>query len=276
MSDRNKTTFRQTGDIRYLVFSAIEETGIPHGIITRQGGLSPDPWASLNVGGTVGDDPARVRENRYRTFEAFHRSRESIFDVWQVHSADVAFGDKPRNPEVPYQKADVVLTDRPEITLFMRFADCVPILLVDPFRQVVGIVHAGWIGTVNRVAEAAVNAMQSRYASVPRNIRAAIGPSICVNHYPVGPEVTDQVKNAFGKQSFRVLIRMGDRDHFDLWEANRLILQEAGVGCISESRICTAEHLEDWFSHRGEQGKTGRFGAIITPGGGDGWKPLNR
>jgi len=268
--------FRQTGDIRYLTFDTFEEIGVIHGIITRQGGLSPNPWASLNVGGTVGDDPARVRENRYRTFAAFNRSRESIFDVWQVHSADVAFGEKPRSPDAPLQKADVILTDKPEITLFMRFADCVPILMVDPVRQVVGIVHAGWIGTVKRVAEAAVKAMQARYGCQLKNIRAAIGPSICVDHYAVGPEVIQQVEISFGRQADRVLVKNGDGIHFDLWGSNQIILQEAGVHCISLSNVCTADHLDDWFSHRGELGKTGRFGAIIALGGGEGWKPSNR
>jgi len=222
----------------------------------------------------VGDDPARVRENRYRTFAAFNRSRESIFDVWQVHSADVAFGEKPRSPDTPYLKADVILTDKPEITLFMRFADCVPILLGDPVRKVVGIVHAGWIGTVKRVAETAVRAMQARYGCQPRNIRAAIGPSICVDHYAVGPEVIHQAQEALGKQADRVLVNHGDEVHFDLWETNKITLEETGVRCISVANLCTAGQPDDWFSHRGERGKTGRFGAIIALGGG-GWKPSN-
>jgi YfiH family protein len=268
--------FVQTGEIRYLTFDAFEEIGVIHGIVTRRGGLSPSPWASLNVGGTVGDDNARVRKNRYRTFAAFNRSKESIFDVWQVHSADVAFGEKPRTPDTPYQKADVILTDNPEITLFMRFADCVPILLADPIKHVVGIAHAGWIGTVKRVGEAAVRAMQDRYGCQPSNIRAAIGPAICVDHYAVGPEVVLQVRESFGKNAGRVISSSNGCIHLDLWELNGLTLHEAGVQSIQVAQMCTAGNLDDWFSHRGEKGTTGRFGAIMALGGGDDWKPSNQ
>jgi polyphenol oxidase len=255
--------FIQSSGTRYYTFASFSRQGIVSGIFTRQGGVSPTPWASLNMGGMVGDDPQRVQENRRRAFETLNRPFESNYDVWQVHSAEVVCTDAPRPPDEPHLKADVILTDKPEVTLFMRFADCVPVLLYDPHRRVVGLAHAGWLGTVRLTLKAAIEAMRSCYGCHPGDILAGIGPSIGMHHYEVGPDVGDQVRSTFGKDSSFLLHEENGRVKFDLWEANRLILQGCGVHQIEVAGICTACHLEDWFSHRGEKGKAGRFGALI-------------
>jgi hypothetical protein len=255
--------FVQSAGTRYFTFESFATHNLVHGIFTRRGGVSPVPWASLNMGGGVGDDPKCVRENSRRAFKALGRPFESNYDVWQVHSADVVCTDAPRLPGTPYIKADVILTDKPEVTLFMRFADCVPVLLHDPEHKVVGLAHAGWLGTVRQTIKAAIQTMQSRYGSRPEEILAGIGPSIGLHHYPVGPEVVAQVQAVFGENSSHLLHDQEGAVKFDLWEANRLILQNCGVEQIEVSGICTACNLEDWYSHRGEKGKAGRFGALI-------------
>jgi YfiH family protein len=255
--------FHSKDGLRYLTFDLFPETVI-HAVFTRRGGVSPAPWESLNVGGGIGDDPERVRENRYRSFAALGRTRESIFDVWQVHSAEAVIADAPRPPDEPYRKADIILTDRPEVTLFMRFADCVPILLHDPRRGAIALAHAGWLGTVRGAARAAVQAMQARYGSHPGDILAAIGPSIGRDHYEVGPDVIQQVRTSFGKDAEALLFPERDTIHFDLWAANHLLLNRAGVGKIELAGLCTACHLEDWFSHRAERGRAGRFGVLMA------------
>jgi YfiH family protein len=146
----------------------------------------------------------------------------------------------------------------------MRFADCVPILLHDPIRKVVGIAHAGWRGTVQKTAQAAVLAMQTKYGSRPEDILAAIGPSICVEHYEIGDEVAEQIKSAFGADSNSFLSSNNGVDRFDLWYANQYLLEKAGLRNIEISGICTACHLKDWYSYRAENGRTGRFGALIA------------
>lgn len=216
------------------------------------------------MGGAVGDEMERVRKNRLLSFEALDCNPDSIFDVWLVHSADVIHADAPRDTNAPYQKADIILTDKPEITLFMRFADCVPIMVHDPVKKVVGVSHAGWMGTVRDVAGATIKAMQEKYGSVPSDIIACIGPSIGPDHYEVGEDVISQARQTFGKDSDLVLHSYNTSTHFDLWKANELLLERAGVRQIENSKICTACHTEDWFSHRAEKGKTGRFGALIS------------
>jgi YfiH family protein len=254
--------FSEHSDIRYFQFE-IFSPAVTHAVIARRGGVSPAPWESLNVGSTVGDELPRVRENRQRSFAALGRGLETLFDVWQVHSADVVCAEAPRDPSASLVQADVLLTDRAEITLYMRFADCVPILLHDPVRGVVGMAHAGWLGTVRGAARAAVERMVARYESRPADILAGIGPSIGPDHYEIGPDVSVQIQEAFPSQAGQLLRKRRKRTYLDLWKANELQLRNAGVEQIELAGLCTACHLEDWFSHRAEQGKTGRFGALI-------------
>jgi hypothetical protein len=255
-------SYHHNNGIRYFKFDSFSDS-IVHAVFTRQGGVSPAPWNSLNVGGTVGDDIERVRENRARSFLAVNRPPASIFDVWQVHSAEVVHADGPRDFSVDVKQADIILTDKPHVTLYMRFADCVPILFHDPQKAVVGIAHAGWQGTVRGVSTKAVEAMREKYGCKPGNIVAAIGPSIGPDHYEVGPDVIVQVQRSFGDESERVLETRDGRVYLDLWMANHVQLQKAGVEQIEVAGVCTACHLDDWFSHRAEKGKTGRFGALI-------------
>jgi YfiH family protein len=261
--------FHQSSTVRYYSFESLEEAGVAHGVFTRGGGVSPQPWSSLNVGATVGDDPGNVHENRQRAFQALCRPFESLFDVWQVHGTEVVCADAPRPGDQAHQKADVILTDRPGVTLFMRFADCVPIYLYDLRHRVVGLVHAGWLGTVRQAAAVAIQAMQARYGSHPQEVLAGIGPSIAAHHYEVGSEVISQVQAAFGAEASGLLLTPNgacSEGHalLDLWAANRLVLERAGVRHIEIAGICTACCLDDWYSHRAERGQTGRFGALIA------------
>ena len=172
--------FNQPDSIRYYNSELLAEEKIIHAIFTRRGGVSPEPWASLNVGGLRGDDPERVYQNRVLSFKTVGREPDSVYDVWQVHSSDVICTTDPRPRSVRHRKADAILTDRSEVTLFMRFGDCVPILLYEPMRHVIGIVHAGWLGTVNGIITETIKTMQSEYRCNSKDIKAVIGPSIAV------------------------------------------------------------------------------------------------
>ncbi len=253
--------FQHKNGIRYLTFESL--AGLTHAVFTRQGGVSPAPWDSLNVGGSVGDDLAHVRENRIRSFNALGRDPASIHDVWLVHGTDVVHADAPRDLTFKPPQADILMTANPKVTLFMRYADCVPLLFHDPQKGVVALAHAGWLGTVRGVAKAALKAMQEHYGTVPQDVITAIGPAIGPDHYEVGADVAEQVRASFGHRAQSLLEPRGERFHLNLWLANRLQLEDAGVTRIETAEICTACHLEDWFSHRAENGRTGRFGTLI-------------
>ena len=98
--------FHNRENLRYLTFDLLEEKKITHAIFTRHGGVSPEPWASLNVGGGIGDESERVIRNRFLSFDTLGRAHDSIYDVWQVHSADVVLAKQPRDIAKPYLQAD--------------------------------------------------------------------------------------------------------------------------------------------------------------------------
>jgi YfiH family protein len=254
---------KTVGEIRYYQFAAFEDSDLVHGVFARHGGVSAGPYASLNLSVSTGDAPENVRENRLRAFRALERTPDSIADLWLVHSNQVVVADEPRGARESLGKADALISDRPSLTLCLRFADCVPILLYDPRRYVVGIVHAGWKGTLAKIAAATMRAMTERYGSRPSDVLAGIGPSIGPCHYEVGPEVVAGTRAAFGAEADALLTRTNGHCHLDLWAANAHALREVGVECIEQSEICTACRTDEFFSHRGEKGRTGRFGALI-------------
>jgi len=273
----------ESNHTRYFVFENLRQAGLPHGIFTRRGGVSPAPWGTLNTGSLVGDGADRVLENLRRAANALGRDPDRLATVRQVHGNLVHRIDRPQPPNVfrkqletfaeggktpipspeTFPEADALITQEPSATLFMRFADCVPILLFDPVRRAAGIAHAGWRGTVSKVAGEAVRAMERAFGSAAKDLKAGIGPSICAEHYEVGEEVAEAVLAAFGAQADRVLQRVNGRRRFDLWEANRLDLEDAGVRQIEVAGECTFSRSDLWYSHRGEKGRTGRFVAML-------------
>jgi YfiH family protein len=245
-------------------FESFAGHGLVHGVFARHGGVSPEPYAALNMSISTGDSPENVRHNRGKAFRALGREPDSLADIWQVHSADGIVADEPNGSRQYLAKADTLLTDRPEVTPFLRFADCVPIMLFDPRRRAVGLVHAGWRGTLKLAAAAAVNAMSERYGSRPLDLVAGIGPSIGPCHYAVGREVVTETRQVFGDDSSRLLPSVNGEHHLDLWAANEAALRQSGVERVEVARICTYCHSEDFFSHRALGARTGRFGALIA------------
>ena len=250
-------------DISYYTFSSLDNYHLVHGVFMRHGGASPKPWASLNLATSVGDSRESVIENRRRITKCLSLGENSIFDVWQVHSSRVIHTEDSRKLDQPHQKADSIITNKPNVTIMMLFADCVPIMMYDPKKHVAALAHAGWQGTVNGVVRKTVKSMQENYACKPENLVACIGPSICVDHYEIGKDVAEEVERSF-ENTEQILIKKDRRIHLDLRIANRIILQKCGIKKIQNSNICTACNISDWYSHRAENGKTGRFAAVIT------------
>lgn len=237
---------------------------VTHGIFTRVGGVSAAPFAALNLGGNVGDDPAAVRENHVRMYTALGVEDDRACTVWQVHSADVVVVRRPLDVRRWLARADAMVTDKPGLPLSMRFADCTPLLFHDPVRGVIGMAHAGWRGTVQGIGARTVKTMVNTYGCKPSDIQAGIGPSIGPERYQVGEEVVAAAYKYFG-----TLDDFIDRDphdntaYFDLWTANALDLRRAGVEQIEIAGMCTASNTAEFYSHRAEKGATGRFGAVI-------------
>ncbi len=255
--------FYQDGPIRYFRFASFEKAGVRQAIFSRRGGVSPAPWKSLNFGASVGDDLERVRKNKEVALGCLGVDPGSVYDVYQVHGSEIVATDRPLAKNEAHIKADGIITNHPGLTLLMRFADCVPIFLLDTRQKAIGVVHAGWAGTVNKIAEKALILLRQHYGSQPEDILAGIGPAIGLDHYEIGDDLQNKVRLAFQDDAEK-LIRVRDgKTHLDLWKANALVLHQAGVRQVEIAGICTQCHMEDWYSHRGEYGKTGRFGAVL-------------
>lgn len=256
--------FIEKQGLRFYQFDLFAGYPLFHAVLTRHGGFSQKPFDQLNAGGTVGDNPEAVIRNHKKIYEVFGYDYYSRFDVWQVHGTKIICADEARGAGEPHVKADGILTANEDLTLFMRFADCVPILLYDPIQNVIGIIHAGWQGTAKKIGVNAVEKMAKCFGSHPRDILAGIGPSICQDCYEVGENVYEQFCYYFGAEADNFFKNVNQRRSLDLWEANEYTLREAGVEKIDFSRLCTACNLEDWYSHRAEKGRTGRFGVLMS------------
>ncbi len=254
---------REITGLRYFQFESLLSENLTQAVFSRQGGVSPDPWNSLNLGCNVGDDPARVSENKNKLLEAIGYSSHQLAQIHQVHSADVDVVNKPmgRNPELA--QGDAMISNTTGLLMLMRFADCVPILFYDPVKYAAGIAHAGWKGTVNEVVIAVVDKLKKQFGTDPSDLITGIGPSIGPDHYEIGEDVIEEVKSTFPDNWDQVLITGTDSVKLDLWEANKISLRKAGVVHIETAEICTACDVENWYSHRAENGKTGRFAAVI-------------
>jgi YfiH family protein len=242
-----------------------------HAIFTRAGGVSYPPYASLNLGHTVGDDPASVQINHERVYQALGVARTRVVTCHLTHSADVLVVRLTDAGRVVGQ-GDAIVTADMGVYLSMRFADCAPILLHDPVRRAVGLAHAGWRGTLKNVAGSTVKTMVSELGCSADNIMAVVGPAIGPCCYQVGEDVIRAAEAVFpsgsvsGTGASLFNRRNGGRAYFDLWEANRQQLKAAGVGRVAIAGLCTACHTDQFFSHRAERGKTGRFGVVIGYG----------
>ncbi len=258
---QTSTVLRGVGALSLLTWPALDASDADAAVTARTGGVSSGPYASLNLSLSVGDDPARVLENRRRLAAAFGAGLGDFVFARQVHGAGVrVVGEADRGSGAyclhdAIQNADALVTRSPGLVLAILTADCVPIVLHDPVAGVLGCAHAGWRGTAAGVTAAAVAAMVTLGARPP-GIVAGLGPAVPADRYQVGPDVHQAITRTFGSCWLRggrpprsqqgpaaaAFIRPDpaapDRWLLDLWAANRHALREAGV---PDAQIHTAD-----------------------------------
>jgi len=261
---------RATNGVWFGTFAHFDYLNLKHGVSTRLGGLSRPPFASLNLGLKSGDDPEVVKLNRKLFCQAVGVPPACVVTTQQVHGDSIHVVEKKDagrgvdSYETAIAATDALITAEPGIPLMLFFADCVPVLMYDPTQRVVAISHAGWKGTVAKIAAKTVGVMQAKFGTRPADCVIAIGPSIGPDSYEVDQPVIDELQAAFPWWE-ELVVRRGDRWLLDLWQANRRQLEEIGVDGrnIEVSGVCTQCNPELFYSHRGENGTTGRMGAII-------------
>ncbi len=247
--------------VRYRFAGLDGAAGLLHAVLTRIGGVSRGPYATLNLSQAVGDEPAAVEENHRRALEPLGLDRAQVVSPWQVHGASAeVVGWEHRGTVRP--ETDALVTATPGLPLMMRFADCTPVVLFDPLRRAVGLAHAGWRGVVAGVAGAAIELMTAGLACEARDIWAGIGPTIGPCCYEVGMDVAEEIASACPPGS-AVVQALDGRVYADLPAAVEAQLRSVGVEQIERAGLCTACHVDEFFSHRAENGRTGRFGIVI-------------
>lgn len=239
-------------------FSSI--SSIQHFVSTRKGGVSQGNCSSLNLGYNTQDPSEKVSQNREILAKAMNVSK--IVFPQQTHTNYVGVVTHG-NFSNDFENTDALITNQKEICIAVICADCVPILVFDPIKQVVGAIHAGWRGTIAKIIEKTIGKMQIEFGTNPSDIIAGIGPSISPTAYEVGLEVIQEVETAFPSANL-VSNRTNEKGHFNLWEANKQSLLKAGVlaNNIEIAELCTKKNHEQFFSVRHEK-NTGRFATGI-------------
>jgi YfiH family protein len=249
------------GIITYT-FEQLAGAPIAAHVSTRHGGISPEPWRSLNFSVARGDMPERVQENRRRLAAALGLRAEDMVHCRQVHGVNVAQVGW-ENAGAVIDGCDGLITDAIGLPLSLVFADCAPILIYDPDHHALGVVHAGWRGSLDGAAPALLGAMQAAYGADPSRVLVCIGPSIGPESYEVGPEVAALAQKRLPAPNAALHRPNGAQcnPHLNLWEANIQLLVAAGVARnhIEVSGIDTAQNTQDFFSHRAEKGRCGLF-----------------
>jgi YfiH family protein len=215
---------------------------LKHGFFTRQGGVSQGDFETLNAAHEKGDNPDHVNENRRRIAQALGFKTENLITPGQVHSTKVLVIDAPFSGEIP--EADGLITTTPGLMIGVLSADCVPILLSSRQGDMVAVVHAGWRGAIQGIAEAAVEQMRSLGAG---EIIAALGPCIWQASYEVSQEFYDNIPD-----SSAFFFRSNHANHwqFDLPGYVATQLEKIGVQKITPSPADTFAEPHRFFSYR--------------------------
>ena len=240
--------------VPFLSYPMLEETGIVHhGFSTKLGGVSKGCWATMNISTTRGDDPEDVEENQRRIARAIGVKPEDMTFTNQTHTTNVAVvraEDKGRR----FMETDGMITNVPGICLVTFYADCVPLYFVDPVKKAIGLSHSGWRGTVGKIGKVTVELMQKTYGSDPKDILAAIGPSICQDCYEVSEDVIVKFQKSFEEKYWPELFYQKENGKYqlNLWKANELVFEEAGIlkKHIAVTNVCTHCNPDILFSHR--------------------------
>lgn len=230
----------------------------------RHGGHSKGEYSSFNINEYCGDDAADIAANRKQLCGELGIDEARLIVPHQVHGTAVRqiakdFFSLPENiRKMVLEGVDAVMTDMSGVCIGVSTADCIPIIIYDAAHHAVATVHAGWRGTVARIAELTIQAMAVTYHSVPSELRCVIGPGISLDNFEVGDEVYDKfVKAAF---DMNIIAKRYEKWHIDLKLCNRMQLERMGVKRenIQISDICTFADNADYFSARKQGIDSGR------------------
>ena len=249
--------------IEYLHSTLLGRCGfLEHAFCMRHGGVSGGDYHSLNMSYREGDDEFHVLQNWNLLASAFRIPVEKFLVLNQVHGNGVLVIETKDDLSGSREtlQYDATVTHYANLAICIKTADCLPVFVVDPKNKAIAAVHAGWRGTALGITAGAVQVMRDRYGSRPDELLAAVGPSIGPCCYEVDSAVADQFKSHADRDLFFHAIEKKGRWMLNLLEANLSQLRRAGLSDarIDTAGICTVCQQNDFFSHRGSGGVTGR------------------
>lgn len=250
----------QRKGVTFLTDPASAGTSVRFAFTERTGGVSAQPYASLNMGGNTADEPSNVLENRRRLLDAMGAPDllETLIHPAQVHGSAVARITASSPVPEPWvnQACDSVVCTVADQAVLLVFADCVPVVLAAPGGFAVA--HSGWRGTKARIAALSLEALCQEAGCTPDEVSAYIGPHISASAYEVSEELAADFVREFGSAA------VPSHRHLDLSACIRLSLEQAGMPAqnVVDCQECTASQTDRFFSHRAEQGRTGRHAAV--------------
>lgn len=258
-------------EIPVIQYSALKYTGcVRHGFSTRLGGVSQGGYSSMNLSYTRGDKKQNIDENFRRFCNVLDIEWKKIVSTDQTHTANVrVVTAKDMGCGIIKSKnchdIDGQITNVPGVPLITYHADCVPLFFVDPVKKAIGLSHSGWKGTVQRIGEKTVKAMQKYYSCDPADIICVIGPSVCKSCYEVSQDVADAFTDVFSETDRILYPKKNGKYQLDLWEANRRIMIEAGIvpEHITVTNLCTCCHPDLLWSHRRQGSERGSLAAFL-------------
>lgn len=273
INNNNTTRICKTNDVEYIQFNKLaKENKIIHGFSTRLGGLSEGHLSSMNLSYNRGDDAEKVTKNHHLFASAVGYNYKDLVFTDQVHDCliyDVKEKDKGKGVmrESDIKNIDGLITNTRNIPLIAFFADCVPLFFFDPVKNVIGIAHSGWKGTVLKIGSKMIMRMIEDYNCRPKEIICAIGPSICQSCYEVDLDVANQFKSAYSDKQYKQMVINIENNKviLDLHKANVFNLTDSGVLIknIDVTDLCTCCNHEFLFSHRKTNGLRGNLAGVI-------------
>lgn len=260
-------------NIPYITFAPFSNSNVvKQAFSTRLGGVSTGMFESMNLTfNPVGQYEADSYKNVYKNFErmasVLYIPVERMVYTKQTHTTNIKIVDDSHagmgiTRERDYDNIDGLVTNTRNLCLVSSYADCIPVTLVDEKQHVIAAMHAGWKGTVGNIAANGFNAMKNAFGCVNENIKAFIGPGICMDCYEVSSDVADMFKAAYTKQEVNLLLNNGKTEgkyQLNLLSANYINLINCGIKAsdIYVSDVCTCCNSNILFSHRASKGKRG-------------------
>jgi YfiH family protein len=234
---------------------------------TRLGGVSQGPLHSLNVSSRVNDDEQNVMTNRLRLCGVMDIDPATVAQAQLVHNNHIQMvtEQSPTGFTHKFGETDGLVTNVVNRPLFIPVADCAAVAFFDPQQRVIGLLHAGWKGIVHKIISAMITTMHTIYGSDPSDILVGVSPCLGPCCYEVREDFIHTLTSAFPTKAEDFFIPQADGTiHFDMWATLRWQLAECGITLFEGPTICTACRVDEFYSHRKERGKTGRFASTIV------------